>query len=168
MTTRRKFTCAFVGVSLSAPWRGSAQQTRPDFSGTWELDLDRVEGPFTPPAMTQVIEQKDPVFKWTTQIRQDGVKVPMFLTGFAAPNGETKTDGHYETVKIQGGERETHALWSGQKLVTSWAIRTLHDPSDGKWTRSLSEDGKTQTVELQFRSAMMGLVQATLVFVRRA
>jgi hypothetical protein len=163
MTTRRQFTYGLFGATLAA----RAEQEKPDFSGTWTLDADRTEGPFTPPAMTQVIDHKDPVFKWTTKFKEEGTpKLPVFLTGFAVPSGEVKTDAHYETTKIQAGERETRTMWNGQRLVTTWTIRTLHDPSQGKWQRSLSDDGKTQTVDLEYRSAMMGLVQAKLVFVK--
>jgi hypothetical protein len=162
MTTRRLFTFGLFGAVLRA------QPAKPDFSGTWELDPDRTEGPFTPPAMTQTVDHKDPVFKWTTKFKDEGTpKVPMFLTGFAVPSGEVKSDAHYETVKLQAGERETRTMWTGQKMVTTWTIRTLHDPSQGKWQRSLSEDGKTQTVDIEFRSTMMGVVQAKLVFVKR-
>lgn len=162
MTTRRVFSFALFGAVAAR-----AQPAKPDFSGTWELDVDRTEATFTPPAMTQVIDHKDPVFKWTTKFKEESPKLPMFLSGFAVPSGELRTDAHYETVKVQAGERETRTMWNGPKLVTTWTIRTLHDPSQGKWQRSLSEDGATQTVDMEFRSAMMGLVQAKLIFLKR-
>lgn len=164
--TRRELAQAFALTAACRPLL-SYQSAKPDFTGAWDLDIDRTEGPFTPPGMIQTIDHKDPVFKWTTKFKDEGTpKLPQYLSGLAVPSGEIRTDGHYETVKVTGGEKETHTVWSAGKLITIWTIRTLHDPSQGKWQRSLSEDGKTQNLLLEFQSTMMGTVQARLVFIK--
>jgi hypothetical protein len=157
----------FLAVVLAVCLR--AQQGRPDFSGQWKLDLARTQAPADPPEMEQTIEHKEPALKWSTKIgTQDGSPMlPPFLMGIADPQGELTTDGK-ETVKTVGPfERRSRSEWQGQRLVTTWSVKTPQDPPHGKWIRSLSADGKTQTVDVEFQSEMMGTVQAHLVFSKR-
>jgi hypothetical protein len=157
----------FLAMVLAVGLR--AQQGRPDFSGQWKLDITRTQTPAELPGMEQTIEHKEPSLKWSTKIStQDGsAMLPPFLMGIADPEGNLITDGK-EIIRTVGPfERRSRSEWQGQRLVTTWSVKTPQDPPHGKWIRSLSADGKTQTVDIEFQSEMMGTIQAHLVFSRR-
>jgi len=146
-----------------------AQQQKTDFSGHWMLDVAKCEAPVAPPEMEQVVEYKDHVLRWTTTLADANASRMMlpFLMGIADPKEQLRTDGVEETVRNGPFERTSRTVWDGHKLVTTWTMKTPQDPPEGKWVRSLSADGKMQTIDIEFRSAMMGTVQAKLVFSRR-
>jgi hypothetical protein len=107
--------------------------------------------------------------KWTTTFKDENAATMMlpFLMVIADRQAELRADGKEEVVKTGVFEQRSRTVWEGQRLVTSWTMKTPQDPPQGRWVRSLSADGKTQTVEIEFRSAMMGTLQVTLIFTRR-
>ena len=160
---------SLVLLSAIAVLPAAPQQTKPDFSGRWVLDLTKTEAPAQPPEMEQVIDHKDPVLKWTTKFKDTGASETMlpFLIGIADGQAEVRADGKEEAVKNGPFERRSHTVWDGQRLVTTWTMKTPQDPPEGRWVRSLSADGKTQIIDIEFRSAVMGTVQAKLIFSKR-
>lgn len=157
------FVAATVGMCTAQ------QRSRPDFSGRWELEVSKTEAPAQPPEMEQVVEHNDPLLKWSTTFKDAKAQEMMlpFLMGIADPKGQLRADGKEEVVKTGPFERRSITAWNGQRLVTTWTMKTPQDPPQGRWVRFLSSDGKTQTVEIEFRSAMMGTVRAKLVFSKR-
>jgi hypothetical protein len=146
-----------------------AQSGKPDFSGRWQLDLSRSKAPVELPAMEQVIDHRGSAFRWTTKITTNdgGAMLPPFLMGIADPQGELTIDGK-ETVRTSGPfERRSRSEWDGQHLVTLWNVKTPQDPPHGKSIRSLSADGKTQTVDIEMESAMMGTIHVQMVFSKK-
>jgi len=116
--------------------------------------------------MELVIDHKDPVLKWTTTFKDENAAKMMlpFLMVIADRQAELRADGKDEVVKTGLFERRSRTEWEGQRLVTSWTMKTPQDPPQGRWVRSLSADGKTQTVDIEFKSAMMGTPEVTLIF----
>lgn len=101
---------------LSAP--ASAQNAKPNFTGTWSLDVAKSDfGQFPPPeSVVQVIDHKEPNLRITTTTKpanQDPVTNVLNLT----------TDGKEATNKIRmmGNEHEVKSTvkWDDQKLAAS-------------------------------------------------
>jgi hypothetical protein len=99
----------------------AAQAAKPNFTGTWTLDIAKSNfGPAPPPeSMVMVVEHKDPAIRIkTTQKSADGETL----------NDRSMTiDGKPNTNKITlvGGEQQTitsTSKWDGAKFVTTYPI----------------------------------------------
>lgn len=131
---------ALAGLSLSLSLLTPAAG-KPDFSGDWTLNAAKSDfGPMpAPEKMVRKIEHKDPDLKITTTT--------------ATPNGERtnesayKTDGSESVNKSGQGEAKSVVKWEGSNLTfaTKREIQGMTIEQNEKWT--LSEDGKTLTVE---------------------
>jgi hypothetical protein len=161
MRVHPRFGLAAIGGASAAQ-----PQSKPDFSGRWELDLAKSEAPATPPAMVQNVEYDYPTLRWTTVFKDAnaGRMTLPFLMVIADREGEVTASGNEEVVKTGSFERRSRTALEGQRLVTTWTMKTPQDSPEGRWVRSLSADGKTQTVEIEFHSALMGNLSAKLVF----
>lgn len=120
---------------------------KPNFTGSWKLNSAKSEfGQFpAPSAMTQTAKHEDPSLKVATKMATD--------------NGDMDFDSTYST----DGKETTNAFGpSSMKSVAKWEGDTLTIQTKGqfgdneitiqdKWT--LSEDGKTLTMQRRFVSS---------------
>ncbi len=125
------FTVFAVVFAVSPPTRA---QSRPDFSGTWSMDLSRSES-----AM-----QADPIGPTTLAIEQTATELKMTTTR----DGKSTTmvyrlDG--TPTQIPGGTATSR--WNGSSLVTE-AVRTIQGQTvTTNETRRLSPAGNELLVE---------------------
>ena len=144
---------AAYGMLIVPTGAASSQGNKPDFSGHWVLDKaqsDLGPGPKVDD-VTEDIQHHEPVLIITTIAKDAG--------------GENKrtvrytTDGAPNTNQAAGHEMKTTTRWEGDTLVT-----VVRDEAGLELTesRSLSNDGKTQTVETNF-----GMGKQKLLMVRK-
>jgi hypothetical protein len=147
----KRMTLAIGSLLLVLAAAGAAaQDAKPDFSGTWTLDLTRSDfGPMPPPdSLVSVIEHKEPSFKiTTTQKGQQGE-----LTNVRT----LSTDGK-ETVnrlRTMAGEQDVKSItkWNGRLLTTSFSLDAQGTTIDVSDTFDLSDDGKVLTVTRALKS----------------
>lgn len=109
---------AVAGALAATP---AAQAGKPDFTGTWTLDIAKSDfGPAPPPeSMVMVVDHKEPTIKIkTTQKSAEG----------ETNNDRTLTiDGKPNTNKITmvGGDAQSitsTSKWDGAKFVTTYPI----------------------------------------------
>jgi hypothetical protein len=142
--------CRLLWMVLIAAAIGLVQaQAKPNFSGTWKMNVGKSEfGPM--PALdsrTDQITHEDPDLKDTTT--QSG------QMGEVTAELKYSTDGKETTNKIRGNEIKSTAKWDGDELVISGkgsfngADVTLND----RW--SISTDGKIITI-VRHASTPMG------------
>jgi hypothetical protein len=121
----------------------ASAQTKPNFSGTWRLNLDASDysapGVSRPDKITLTVQQKEDRFKYKFEREKDGKK------------GAFDVD-----VTVGGNAYESDAAgivsmeWKGAALIVS----TLYNPgqdrqSDQVETWTLSQDGKRLTDEVE-------------------
>jgi len=130
MRTLRKL---FVFAALAAGAVALAADTKPDFTGTWKLNVDKSDlggAPIT--ALVVTVDHKEPVFKLTakgTAGGEDFEETESFTT-----DGKPSEDSHGGTVKCQ---------WEGATLAIEG---TTPDGTPFEHARlSISADGKTVT-----------------------
>jgi beta-lactamase regulating signal transducer with metallopeptidase domain len=147
-------------------------ETQTDFSGRWELDKSQSElpSPF-PDNLVEVIDQRGSEFKVTTTSKDWNTNKAIAVSLFALmlPEFSTTTDNK-ETVQPFGpGQIRSKTRWEGKGLVTEWTLeRNGQVAVTGRWVRSLSSDGNTQTIEISAHDPVRNLDgQAKAVFVRR-
>jgi hypothetical protein len=145
-------------LAASAP----AQEARPNFSGTWILDLEKsdfAQMP-APDSIVNVIDHKEPALKIaTTQKGQQGeVTNERNLT----------TDGKENANKMRtmGGEQQevkSTTKWVGRKLMTAFKLDVQGGVIEITDAWELSGDGKTMTVVRDLKNPQGELTQ-TIVF----
>ncbi len=156
---------------------GTADRSHPDFSGRWELDKARSTLPsHTPDNLVQVIEHRDPQLRiittskdWSTDFGLN-IQKPIAVTLFALtiPEWVATTDGIERSEKYGPAELKSKTHWEGDRLITAWSLeRDGRAEIVGEWVRSLSVDGKTQTLEIKAHDPQRGgKGEAKLVFMK--
>lgn len=131
---RRTLCFAFSAALLAAA-------DKPDFSGLWSIDLAKSDFGMMPPPekLERTIDHKDPDLK--------------IKTVQAGPRGERTTeqklttDGKEAAVQVMGRDAKSTASWKGGKLNVKTKLEFNGAEILQSETWSLSEDGKTLTIE---------------------
>ena len=127
-------TLTFSAAVLSA-------QTKPNFGGTWELNLGKSDLGGAPISKLVVqIEHKDPVFKYTAKGVADGQDFE---------ETETLTTDGKPGQDSRGDAVTTH--WEGTTLVSEFTATDGKPLYEARIT--LSDDGKTTTRDFVRKSA---------------
>lgn len=139
MLNRRLFVISLATTAALWP-----QVTKPNLSGHWVMNAAKSTGR-NPKTCRETVDHKDPALTITT-VSED-------------PRGQSKsflkltTDGQDAVNEVNGNEFHSKSHWEGTKLVT---VVTGDRGLTMTEIRTLSADGKTQTVE-----SFMGPTRAT-------
>jgi hypothetical protein len=145
---RRTFIAAAFLLLLTAP--GWAQETKPNFSGTWTLDAAKSDfGPTPPPdSAVLIVDHKESAIKTknTTKTAQ----------GETVNERSITTDGKENTNKLRTmmGEQDVKSTttWNGNKLSTSMKVDMQGMTLDMTDSWELSEDGKVLTISRDIKT----------------
>jgi len=137
-----KLKLTLLTILGTALWTFAAAHT--DFSGVWEFKPEKSQnvGMMAQMKMTLTIQQSESSFDINSHANMQGqdydTRTHYDLTGKPTSN-EAPMSGASETV----------SKWEGEKLVTTWTSAGAVAGSKvvRTETRSLSEDGKTMTVQ---------------------
>jgi len=135
---------AVLALLVAAAGSISAQGAKPNFSGTWNLDLPKSDfGPSPPPtSIVLVVVHKDPAVKVSSTQKSD--------QGTILNERNLTTDGKPNPNKIRSvdGEQDVTSTskWVANKLVTSYQIQMQGMALDLIDTWELSADGKVLTI----------------------
>jgi hypothetical protein len=125
------------------------QDAKPDFSGHWKLDKPKSDfgpGP-QPDEVIEVIDHHEPTLVVNTTTTQSGREEKRSV--------KYTTDDAENINMVAGHTMKTKTHWEGGSLVT-----VVRDERGLQLTevRTLSKDGKTQTVETDFGMGKQKLV----------
>ena len=133
---------------LALPLVTVVAQQKPDFSGTWKLNLAKSEFGVLPPpeSRTEVITHKDPTL--ADAVTQEGAEGKQQYTA------NYTTDGK-EVVNMIG-PREVRATikWVGNSLAMTAKFQYEGADVVGDNTWTLSADGKTLTMSIHYSSSI--------------
>ena len=134
-----------------------AAQSKPNFSGTWKLNVDKSDFGVLPPSnsRTDVVDHKDPNLKIT--VADDGAQGQQNYTLIMT------TDGKEAVNKPGGLDMKSVATWDASKLVVSTKLQFQGSDVAIKTSWSLSDDGKTLTENAHLESPM-GETDQKMVF----
>jgi hypothetical protein len=139
---RKALPVACVVLLLAAVTR--AQDNRPNFSGTWNLDVAKSDfgGAPAPESIVHVMEHKDPNLKVTsTQKNQQGE-----LTNVRT----LTTDGkeNINKMRTMAGDQDVKSTstWNGRKLANAMTLDIQGNAIEINEVWDLSEDGKILNV----------------------
>jgi hypothetical protein len=131
-----------LAVGLATPV--AAQDAKPDFSGTWTLDIAKSDfGPAPPPeSMVLVVEHKEPAIKVKSTQRS--------AMGEIVNERNLTTDGKSNSNKIRTGDIDqvivSTSKWDGRKVVTSYTFDIQGNAVGVVESWDVSTDGKVLTV----------------------
>ena len=136
----------------------SYSQTKPNFSGTWKLNLSKSDFgmmPTRPDSRTDVIEQSEDVIKDTVS-QQSEQGAQNYVVAI-------KTDGTESPVKLAAGDAKVSGSWSGDAFAVTTKLNFQGNEIlvNSKWT--LSGDGNTYT-QVAHITSPMGETDTKLVF----
>jgi hypothetical protein len=154
------FACATLSLAVSIGVPATAQPARPDFTGTWTLNLSRSDyGPFPAPARRiDVIDHRGPTLEVT---RRETNSRGEERTGRWA----CTTDRLECTNTLGGNPLKTSVHWDGATLIgeTKTIFQGQEAFIEDRWT--LSADGRTLTIARHAVSPQ-GAVDQMFVFER--
>lgn len=140
----KRTTGIALALALFLASLGWAQDAKPNFSGTWTLDVVKSEfGPTPPPeSVVLVIDHKEPNIKTTNT--QKGPQ------GELTNERSITTDGkeNLNKARTMVGEQEVKSTskWNGDKLETAFTLDMQGMALDITDSWQLSEDGKVLTI----------------------
>jgi hypothetical protein len=151
---RKLLSITFV---LALPLITAVAQQKPDFSGTWKLNVAKSDfGALPgPESRTDVITHKDPSL--SVNVTQEGADGKQQYTA------NYTTDGKEAVNQISGRDVKSTLKWAGSTL--SMTSKLVYNGAEvtGELTWTLSADGKTRTVTIHYASTM-GETDQKLVF----
>jgi hypothetical protein len=153
MISRLLFITFLIALSLGSVF---AQQ-KPDFSGTWKLNVAKSEFGVlpAPDSRTDVITHKDPSL--SAKVTAEGARGKQEFTA------NYTTDGKEAVNKMGEREIKSTVKWAGSSLVVSskFVFNDADVVGEANWT--LSSDGKTLTINQHYASSL-GDVDQKFVF----
>jgi hypothetical protein len=132
-------------------------QQKPDFSGTWKLNVAKSDfGNFpAPTSRTDVVVHKEPSLTDSVSAETTQGKIE-YVANYS-------TDGKETTNKVRDRDTKSTAKWDGNSLQihSVFNINDTEVTANATWT--LSGDGKTLNINAHFSSSM-GDVEQKLLF----
>ncbi|MGH9614562.1 MAG: hypothetical protein ACRD4P_15940 [Bryobacteraceae bacterium] len=138
------------------------------FDGKWVIDKQSpsAHDPDFPIGLTQRIKHNGSGFTIESQFPEpkSGV-VPLLYLGIMATRLSLSADGSQSQNQIGPFQQAAKTTVDGNSMTTEWVAVVKGDQVQGKWVRTLSDDGKHMTLEVNETSNGQTR-QATIIFKR--
>jgi hypothetical protein len=121
------------------------------FEGKWVLDKGQSTATSgIPDGLEEQIKNKgsEMVIESKWKEPADGM-APMVLLGVMTTELKLKTDGSQTETRIGPFQGATTTKQDGSAMLTNWQTQANGQPVSGQWTRTLSPDGKTMTLDIK-------------------
>ncbi len=152
-------TAAFA-LSLAAKDQG--------FNGKWVLDKKTSHGSEPMTELRQDIKQSGSDYMIQSRFAEPPTGIaPLVYLGIMTSALNLKTDGQEMKNQIGPYMFVSKTTVEGNKMITDWASTINGDPVQGKWVRTLSDDGKHLILEITESSTKGQKGDATLNFNRK-
>jgi len=137
-----------IAFLVALPAASAFAQQKPDFSGTWKLNVAKSDfGALPGPASrTDVITHKEPSL--TNDVTAEGAGGKQQYTV------KYTTDGKEVTNQMGPREVKSTMKWEGSNLVISSKFMYNDSEVNAQSTWTLSGDGKTLTISTHYASSM--------------
>ncbi len=147
----------FAATVIVAFTASLAAQSKPNFSGTWKLNVEKSDFGVLPPSnsRTDVVDHQDPNLK--INVSDDGAQGQQNYTLVMT------TDGKEALNKPGGLEMKSVASWNTNNLVVNTKLQFQGSDVAIKTSWALSDDGKTLTESAHLESPM-GETDQKMVF----
>ena len=138
------------------------------FSGKWVMDKAASHGSEMLGDLRQDIKQSGSEVTISSRFPEPATGIaPLLYLGVMTTSLRLTTDGQPVTNHIGPFDQVSKTTIEGNKMTTEWTADKNGDQVQGKWVRTLSEDGKHMTMELTESSVKGQKGDATLMFKRK-
>lgn len=141
----------------TAPPPAAAAGARPNFTGTWKLNIAKSDfGPLPgPDSQTSIIEHNDPAMKINANSTgpQGNQNIVINMT----------TDGKEATNSVAGNDVKSTSSWEGNHLVMDAKLKFNDQDVMIHYVWIMGPDGKTMTQDVHY-SSPMGEADQKLIF----
>jgi hypothetical protein len=148
-------------LAVAAAPRVVTAQTKPNFTGTWKMNLEKSKSSDGKPItyyseFTHEIEHQEPKLRIKETIKS--------AEGTRTVDWNVTTDGKEYDTKVEASPAKVSARWDGDRLVQR--IQWTENGGEFRVTRTstLSTDGRTITADWEFTDASGGQVRATEIW----
>jgi hypothetical protein len=158
-----KHSTVFIMVFITLAFSGSAfAQGKPDFSGTWTLDIAKSDVGQGRPSAQAATQKVTLVIKQTPAVLAIERKA-----GERVETATFKLDGSESVNKSPSGQDiKSTSRWVGSTLVTKSMMSTEQGTAEMSDVRSLNADGKVMTIDVN-RKTPRGDVKQKLIYNRQ-
>jgi hypothetical protein len=158
---------AVLGLLLSLP--ASAKDPKDQgFAGKWVLDKNNSQGSEMLADLRQDTKQSGTDFTIQNRFPEPANGVaPLLYLGIMTTSITLKTDGQESKSQVGPYMLVSKTTVDGNTMTTEWHSEISGDPVQGKWVRTLSDDGKRTTLVITESSTHDQKGNATLVLRRK-
>lgn len=139
-------------AGLAAVFTISAQAKEPGIEGRWVIDRQASTANFEiPDDLTQRIKVKgsDVTVQTTWREPKNGI-APLALLGIMVSEAKLTADGQEQRNQVGPFVQLTRTTVNGSQIVTEYTAASEEGKAvAGRWTRTLSEDGKEMVLEIR-------------------
>jgi hypothetical protein len=162
MLRRRLIHCSLIlCMSLGAVYAGTASP----FVGKWELDKKKTQATGAPEDLKLDIKEEGTKVKIQSKYREPKTNVyPLLWVGIMTYDLELGADGSETTNHIGPFTHVSKTTIDGNKMVTDFSAQIENGNVTGKWVRTVSDDGREMTCQINTKSSDGRHLDQTLFF----
>ena len=166
---KRVSICAILTIALaSAATVGAADHA---FEGKWVLDNHASNTGSVPPPqdLRQTIKNKGGNLVIESVFKEPANAVaPLLYLGIMTTSLQLSTDGSENVNQVGPFMQTCKTTIDGNKMTTQWVAKhTSGEVVNGQWVRTLADDGKHMTLDIQENSSQGQGGTASLHFVKK-
>jgi hypothetical protein len=165
MLRRRLIHCSLIlCLSLGAAYAGTASS----FTGKWEIDKKKTQATGAPEDLRLEIKEDGKKLKIQSKYREPKSNIyPLLWVGIMTYDLELGTDGSQTTNHIGPFTHVSKTTVEGNKMVTDFTAQLENGNVTGQWIRTLSDDGREMTCQINTKSSDGRTLNQTLVFKKK-
>ena len=165
MLRRRLIYCSLITcLTFGTAYAGTAYP----FLGKWELDKKKTQAVGAPDDLKLEIKEDGPKLKIQSKYREPKSNVyPLLWVGIMTYDLELGTDGSETTNHIGPFTHVSKTTVEGNKMVTDFTAQIDNGNVTGQWVRTISDDGREMTCEINTKSSDGRRLNQTLVFKKK-
>lgn len=138
------------------------------FSGKWVMDHKNSHGTELLDDLRQNIKVGGSDITILSQFAEPKTAVaPLLYLGVMTSSLKLSSKGDESHNQVGPYMHTSKTTMDGNKMITEWSSEINGDPVQGKWVRTLSDDGKHMTLDITETSTKGQKGEASLVFNRK-
>jgi hypothetical protein len=166
MLRRRLIYCGIM-ICLFAAATALAG-TASAFAGKWEIDKKRTQATGAPENLQLEIKEDGKKLKIKSRYREPKTGVyPLLWVGIMTYDLELSTDGSEITNHIGPFTHVSKTTVAGNKMTTDFTAAIEKGNVMGQWVRTVSDDGREMTCQINTKASDGRTLNETLVFKKK-
>jgi hypothetical protein len=135
------------------------------FTGKWELDKKKTQAQGAPEDLKLEIKENGNKLQIQSKYREPKNAIyPLLWVGIMTYNLELSTDGSPFTNHIGPFTHVSKTKIEGNRMVTDFTAHIEKGNVTGQWVRTVSDDGREMTCQINTKSSDGRQMNQTLVF----